>query len=384
MIAQLIDTNRSILSKVTLSGILLFNATISIAENVISLRYIDATEIPTGTQFNHKAFGGISGIDLNKDGHYYAISDARGGYNGNPRFYQLTLTYDANHFTSAKITSEILLKRPDGTPFTARRATVDPESISVAPNGNLYWSSEGNYSSNTAKLFNPFIREMTINGEYVRDLPVPTMYNYADNTTTGGRNNRLLESLTVDAKGAIYFANEDALAQDGKVASQTNASVVRLTKINPLSGNMLKQYAYKLPKIPMEGIGNLSFLQVNGLTDILAIGTNRFITIERAFVAGVGSTIKLVETTITPETTDISQMHTLDNAVYTPMTRKELLVMPPEYMGLKTDNIEGLTWGKRLANGNRTLILVSDNNFSAKQTTMFLAFEVTEQKAAAN
>jgi hypothetical protein len=40
------------------------------------------------------------------------------------------------------------------------------------------------------------------------------------------------------------------------------------------------------------------------------------------------------------------------------------------------DNIEGITFGPRLRTGERTLILVSDNNFSAIQFTQFLAFAI--------
>ena len=47
-------------------------------------------------------------------------------------------------------------------------------------------------------------------------------------------------------------------------------------------------------------------------------------------------------------------------------------------LGVFTDNIEGLTFGPKLSNGNRSLIFVSDNNFSAIQHTQVLLFEVKE------
>jgi hypothetical protein len=34
-----------------------------------------------------------------------------------------------------------------------------------------------------------------------------------------------------------------------------------------------------------------------------------------------------------------------------------------------------MTWGRRLANGNPSLVLVSDDNFHPSQVTQFLAFE---------
>ena len=42
----------------------------------------------------------------------------------------------------------------------------------------------------------------------------------------------------------------------------------------------------------------------------------------------------------------------------------------------RVDNIEGVSCGPRLANGNRSLVFVSDYNFNRSQVTQFLAFEV--------
>jgi len=49
----------------------------------------------------------------------------------------------------------------------------------------------------------------------------------------------------------------------------------------------------------------------------------------------------------------------------------------------KLDNTEGMTFGPRLPNGNRTLVFVSDDNFRASQITQFLAFELTEPRSPA-
>jgi hypothetical protein len=40
--------------------------------------------------------------------------------------------------------------------------------------------------------------------------------------------------------------------------------------------------------------------------------------------------------------------------------------------------VEGITFGPKLANGNQSLVLVSDNNFSEKQKTQVFLFEVVE------
>jgi hypothetical protein len=341
-----------------------------------SLRVIGATSLPTGTLFQGVEFGGISGIDRAADGTYWAIADDRGGERGTPRFYNLSLDYDAAGFNGVAINSQTYMQRPDGTTFPSNARTVDPEGIRVAPNGNLYWSSEGNWNANAASRYQPFVREMTTSGVFVREFATPAMYNYVDNASTGGRNNKLFEALTVTPNGTIYTANEDALVQDGPLTSVSNGSVVRLTALDPVSGAAGAQYAYELPPIPVDAVPGAPFGPDNGLPELLAISDTQFIAIERAFAFGVGNTIRLTLAEITADTTDVSGIASLTGADYTPMRRTLLLEMPITFEGITLDNIEAISWGKTLANGNRTLVLAADNNFSATQSTQFIALEI--------
>lgn len=341
-----------------------------------SLRLIGSTSIATGTLFQGVEFGGISGLDRDADGTFWAISDDRGGERGTPRFYNLSLNYDAAAFHGVTINSQTYMLRPDGTTFPGNARTVDPEGIRVAPNGNLYWSSEGNWSANSASRYQPFVREMKTNGEFVREFATPAMFNYVDNATTGGRNNKLFEALTVSPNGTIFTANEDALVQDGNITTLSSGSVVRVTSLDPVSGGTLAQYAYELPPIPVDAAPGAPFGPDNGLPELLALSDTEFIALERAFASGVGNTIRLVLTG-TEGATDVSGIPGLVGAAYTPMSRELLLEMPITYEGITMDNFEAMTWGETLSNGNRTLVLAVDNNFSTTQTTLFMAFEVT-------
>jgi len=344
----------------------------------LNLRLIGSQQIPTGTLFQGVEFGGISGIDRLPDGSYVAVSDDRGGERGTPRFYNLSLSYGANAFTGVTINSQAFMQRPDGSNFPSNSRTVDPEGIRVLANGNLAWSSEGNWSSNPAVLYQPFVREMRADGSFVSEYTLPGMFNYVDNTTTGGRNNKLFEALALTPSGALYTANEDALIQDGGLTTLTSGSVVRITAIDPITGLAGKQFAYELPRIPVDAAPGAPFGPDNGLPELLAIDDSSFIALERAFAFGVGNTIRLVKTTITAQTTDISGVASLIGASYTPMTREVLLEMPITFEGVTLDNMEGMSWGQTLPNGNRTLVLVADNNFNAStQTTLFMAFEVS-------
>lgn len=340
-----------------------------------SLRLIGQSALPTGTMFQGVEFGGISGIDRAADGTYWAIADDRGGERGTPRFYNLSLNYDASGFNGVTINSQTYMQRPDGSTFPATTRTVDPESIRLAPNGNLYWSSEGNWNATASARYQPFVREMKTDGTFVREFNTPAMYDYVDNSTTGGRSNKLFEALTVTPNGTVYTANEDALIQDGPITTLGAGSVVRVTALDPTTGNALAQYAYQLPPIPVDAVPGAPFGPDNGMPELFALSDTQFIAVERAFASGVGNTIRLVLTDI-GGATDVLATSSLIGASYTSMSREVLLEMPITYQGVTLDNIEGISWGKTLANGNRTLILAADNNFTSTQTTQFIAFEV--------
>lgn len=345
-------------------------------DTIGSLRLIGEFSIKTKTLFEGVEFGGISGIDRAPDGSYWAISDDRGGERGTPRFYALDIDFDADAFKSVAIHKMVYIKGPDGNPLSSTTRTADPEGIRLAPNGNLYISSEGNWAATPGALYQPFVREVTTDGSFVRTFETPAAFDYVDNATTGGRSNKLFEALAVTPRGTVVTANEDALIEDGPLTTLAAGSVVRVVKLDPATGRQAAQYAYQLPKIPVDKAPTGAFQPDNGLPELLAVAETEFIAVERAFADGVGNTIRLVLTRVEADTTDVKDIKSLVGATYKPMSRTLLLEMPITYGGVKIDNIEGLAWGPRLANGNRSLVLVADNNFADNQSTQFLAFEV--------
>lgn len=360
-----------------LAATLILGVAVSTAQAAdFSLRLIGQQSLPTGTLFQSVEFGGISGLERASDGNYWALSDERGGERGTPRFYNISLNYDAAGFKSVTINSQTNMLRPDGTPFPANARTVDPEGIRLAPNGNLYWSSEGNWSTNASDRYQPFVREMATDGTYVRSFNTPALFDYVDNRSTGGRDNKLFEALALTPNGKIYTANEDALIQDGNLATLAAGSKLRVTALDPVSGNATAQYVYELPPIPVDAAPGAPYAIDNGLVELLAISDNQFIAVERAFASGVGNTIRLILTGFDAGTTNVNGIASLTGASYTPMNRELLLEMPITYQGVPLDNIEAISWGKTLDNGNRTLVLAADNNFNGTQTNLFMAFEV--------
>ena len=110
------------------------------------------------------------------------------------------------------------------------------------------------------------------------------------------------------------------------------------------------------------------------MPEILAINKRQLLVIERSFSSGRRpSTIKIYLAE-TGGAQDISRYPSLKNLSFHPIQKHLLLNM--DVLGIYIDNVEGVTLGPRLPNGNQTLILVSDNNFSPEEITQFFLFEI--------
>jgi hypothetical protein len=343
-------------------------------DRIASLRWIGSFTLPTGTVFGGTEFGGISGLDRAPDGTYWALSDDR----EMPRLYALRIDLDQRGLHGVHIEKMVKLRGADGQPLPAR--TADPEAIRLTAAGQLLIASEGHWSADAARRHQPFVHAFTTGGSFVCAFELPPSFGLIDNRTTGARNNKVFESLAITPSGLVFVANEEALIDDGPVATPEAGSWLRVMKLDPASGTPVAQYAYALPPIPLrrppgEGRANVSRAD-NGLTELLAVTEDSFIAVERAYVPGEGVTVRLVLTRIEAATNNVSQIKSLHNAAFQPMSRQLLLELPIPFIGLLLDNIEAIAWGPVLANGNRSLILVSDNNFSRLQTTQFLALEV--------
>jgi hypothetical protein len=138
---------------------------------------------------------------------------------------------------------------------------------------------------------------------------------------------------------------------------------------------LLRQYAYPVDAIPhAPAPGRLAD---NGVSDILAIDAQHLYALERSGTQDVAGNfsfhIRLYEMDIAGAT-DVSQLQALTGADYVPVCKR--LVLDFDTLPLaRIDNIEGIAWGARLANGHDSLVLVSDDNFNRGEVTQLLLFE---------
>ena len=340
------------------------------------LEFIGEATFSTGLSFENTEVGGLSGIDYDvKNDIYYVISDDRSNIN-DARFYTLTIDLSDGALEDGDIafTDVITILDKAGNPFPP--SSVDPEAIRLDPRTEtLYWTSEGDANA----LIAPFIREMTLDGEFIREFTPPEKYEPTADGDNGIRNNLAFESLTFAlGRKLLITATENALVQDGPEASITEGSPSRWLSFSVRSGDPNLEFVYEVDPVAAEPIPADAF-STNGLVDILAINNRKFLAVERSFSVGVGNGILIYRVTV-EEATDVSRFNSIEEAPQVTPVTKELLLDLGD-LGITLDNIEGATFGPILPNGQRSLILVSDNNFNTDgQFTQFLAFAVLDSE----
>ena len=112
---------------------------------------------------------------------------------------------------------------------------------------------------------------------------------------------------------------------------------------------------------------------VNGLVELLPLNNQFLLAMERSFSVGVGNSVALHLVGL-PGADDVSGLDSLIGADVESVTKTEVLDLTT--LGLALDNLEGMTFGPRLADGRRSLLIVSDNNFTPGQVSQFLLFAV--------
>ena len=345
--------------------------------SVASVRLIGEQTISNSLQVDATLVGGLSGIDYDRASNtWYLISDDRSD-NNPARYYTARLDYSQTGFTAVQVQTAVSLKQANGSTFPNRTTgglVVDPESLRVDPlNNSLWWTSEGDRSLG----LDPFVAQMGRDGKLLATLPLPSLFKMNPTQDKGSRNNGTFEGLSFAPDGqSLWAAMEAPVYEDGPLPTPTTPAVTRFTRYDR-SGNVLGQYVYALDAIPAAPATGKN--ADNGVPEILAINGHQLLVLERAGVQGADNNyknyVRLYEVD-TDGASNINGVATLVGASYTPL--KKRLVQDMNSLGLaKVDNLEGMAWGPLLANGRRSLVLVSDNNFNAaSQITQFLAFEV--------
>lgn len=346
-----------------------------------SLKFLGKYEVPFNKQFLATTIGGLSGIDYDPSHQvYYIISDDRSDINP-ARFYTAKINFTERGIDSVQFVNVTTLLRKDGTPFPASRNdrmhSADPEAMRYNPvTDQLFWTSEGErIVKKDTILQDPSITIIDRGGKYIDTFPLPVqMHMHA--TENGPRQNGVFEGLTfADNFKTMYVSVEEPLYEDGPRAGlKDTVTWDRIIQYNVATHQSVAQYAYHLSPVAHPSVPSNEF-KINGIPDILYLGGNRLLVIERSFSTGVpGCTIKVFISDLAGASNVGLNASLKQHPPFHSIEKKLLLNM--DSLGIYIDNIEGVTFGPTLPNGHRSLIFVSDNNFSKEQITQFLLFEV--------
>ncbi len=246
------------------------------------------------------------------------------------------------------------LLAPGGAPYAP--FSLDPEGLVLTKDRELVLTSEGLPNN----LIDPFVRRYALDGSFLGDLPVPQEFRATADRSSGVRPNLGFESAGVPPNGRFLFtATENALFQDGPAATVAGGSPARILRYQLPSGRLDRQWTYMTEPVAEPS----TVFSVNGVVELLPLNNEFLLAMERSFsvgAPGTGNRIKIFAVSL-PGSGGVAD---------------KTLLLDLDALGLPLDNVEGMTFGPRLPDGRRSIVLVSDNNFAANQFTQFLLFAV--------
>lgn len=358
------------------------------------LSFLGQATLPHGLRVDGTMVGGLSGLAWDgEEGVLWAVSDDSGkrDWRGPSRLYRLALEIAPEEDGEAepcgpgpwklhlRVLEAVPLEERDGSRLPP--GSADPEGIALTPEGTLLVSSEGDAREGIA----PWVREVSRDGRTLRTFPLPAAYRPDGQRTHGVRFNQGFEALTlvpppVPGAGVVLTATENALAQDGPPADLERGSRSRILVMDAATGEPLAEHVYLSDPVAEPAVP-AGELQTAGLVELVALDRHRLLALERSYSAGAGNTIRLYTATLEGATVLPTGATADDVAAARPAAKRLLLEVGALELplgGVAVDNLEALTWGPHLPDGRRTLLMLSDDNFSAEQTTQLLAFAASE------
>ncbi len=349
---------------------------------ISELKLLGEIDVPHNMPFKNTTIGGLSGIDYDAANNlYYLISDDRSTINP-ARFYTAKLYITAKGIDSVAFVDVPFLLQKDGTTYPNSKQnpakTPDPEAIRYNPiTKQLIWTSEGEriVKPNNVVLENPAITSITTTGQYIDTFKLPSQL-LMHATEKGPRQNGVLEGLTFTNNYKQLYVNlEEPLYEDGPRAMLIDTTAwIRFFKYDVKSKKQLQQYAYKLDPVAYPATPSDAF-KINGIPDILSMGNNKLLVMERSFSTGkMACTIKIYKADLSNATNIRNNKSLQQHTHFTPASKQ--LILNFNNLGIYVDNVEGMTFGPNLPNGHKTLVCVADNNFAVLEKTQFFLFEI--------
>lgn len=362
-------------------------ATAAVAPNTVGFQVLGEASVPGGLTLHGATFGGLSGVDYDPaSGTWRAISDD-GSNHGPARFYYLNLgstgsalraDVSSNATGTGVSAGQVTLLRADGTPYppsaTAGTDTVAPEAVRYDPTTqNVFWANEGVNDSTLS--VDPSVDESNATtGQFASELTVSTPLR-STGGTTGIRDGEGLSGFTFANNGVLGVSTvAGPLVQDGPNPTATAGAYTRITGQSRSFGfHVIWQYAYPLDALPLTDANGDG---TNQVSDILSVDASHYLVLETATAPGKGYDVRLYEINITGAT-NVAGKSSLAGQTFTPVSKTLLLDFASLNLPHGVADFSGLTWGPTLPDGDKSLVLVSDNGFDPNTPTRVLALDVS-------
>jgi hypothetical protein len=188
---------------------------------------------------------------------------------------------------------------------------------------------------------------------------------------TGIRRNAGFEALSLSGS-TLWTANETGLEQDApdEEAALYGRHPVRLLRYERRGDAWVPagELGYLVEPIERRGTG----FKVRGIVDLLPLPEGGLLSLEREYVEGFGNEVQLFLVD-TAGATDVSGLESLAATGWTPVRKTLLFDFGSAF---EPDNLEGMAFGPELPDGDRTLVVVSDDNFESDQVTQIVALRL--------
>lgn len=355
------------MAKLVLFGLLLVTSWVQAKGLQVEL-YAQSSLAPKLT-LDSEAVGGLSGISW--DGtKLTAICDDRGKF-GEPRFYELDVKLSAGKV-------DFSVSKVHHFKDIPKDWILDNEAIVSLPGGDLVVSTEGDNDRKPRAM--PHIFVTSAAGVYKSDIALPDRFlpEATGLQKKGIENNRGFEGMTLHPNGQnLYIMNEYPVIDDqGDDDMNYWLRLVEFKKDKD-SFKAGAEYPYMVTRQPNNSTGVEVF---RGISEILFASDGKFIVLERGArltKTGIAYTggLYLADTA---GAKDVAAVKSLADGKSAAMKKEKLVDFEELFKNQKLENFEALAWGPVLPDGRKSLFVLSDNNFSAKEKTTLLVFAVKE------
>lgn len=306
---------------------------------------------------------GLSGLARVEGDRYLAVSDA------DATLHPLEIAVDpaTGEIRSAALGEPLRLADAWGAPVNDAARAKDREDLALDPATDGVWIAN---EWSEADRGRPSIARHDLATGRRTELVTATgpLAVYA-----AIRPNQGFESLARRPDGSeTWTANEQALRIDGDAPSVEAGALVRLQRFD---GEMrpLDQYAYRTDPLPETTPEIALRRQTSGVVGLLVLPAGGLLAMERAITGNAAGfpvfRVRLYAIDF-EGATDVSRPPWSDGLAraarpFTPVDKRLLFEL--EVPVLANANFEGIAWGPRLANGDRSILLIADNGSGTHQ-----------------